>query len=156
MIRRISTFALLILVIAGAVADSQPAGPDLIVSGLDASGAVADHQTLAVSGDVDVTIKNAGGTLASGGFSVVLFEDANGNNAPDGGEPVFGEQAVAGDLAPGAEATVSIPVSGTAAFADNLIHAYVDPHDLVAEVSEGNNSAGSGASCEFHPPIGAF
>ena len=158
------TYLLLVILLLGLsvpqiITTSNPAQaaslPDLVVNSVDDSGVTGNWQTLAISGNISAQIANAG-TAAAGPFNTAFFEDTNGNKAYDSGvDKVLGSAASAG-LAGGATATVSAPVSGTVVFRDNLIYAFADSGNTVAESNEANNYSNSGLSCQFAPTPGAF
>jgi hypothetical protein len=134
------------------------AGPDLTVAAVDSSGVTAECQSAPLSGTISATIDNIGDLPAggSGGYTVLFFEDADGNNAYDAGVDNVLAVADQDGLAAGATAVVSAPVSGSANFRDNLIFALVDSNNEVAEDDETNNLSNSGFGCLFVPATGAF
>lgn len=127
---------------------------DLGVPSMDASGVVGDWQTLAIGGSVDVDVANVGGS-AVGPFDVVLFEDAAGEGSLDGADLVLGSTTV-GLLTGDTTTTLTIPVSGTVRFRQNLIHAVVDAGGDVAETDETNNVAHTGLACLVSPIPGTI
>ncbi len=131
-------------------------GPDLTVAQVDASGVTGDWQTLQIGGSAVARIVNRGDATASGPFKVTFFEDANADGhlrGRPGPRPRrhhrrrprrrrLGERPAA--------------VSGAVLFRDNLVHAFADSENAVAESSETNNVGASGSDCEFMPQPGAF
>ena len=130
--------------------------PDLTVSSVDATGATQNIQTLEINGEVTARVANSEATDAAGPFSVLLFEDRNHNGAFDPGtDNVLGDASVP-MLAADSTTTIPIPVSGRLLFRQNLIYAFVDSDDVVAESREGNNYGNTGAGCKAEPMPGAF
>jgi len=140
------------IAIAMAPSAAPPLGiADLTVNSVDHANVTGDWQTLTIGGTVDVEIENLGGADA-GGFDLLLFEDLNDNGVYDAGtDTQLGLVAVAG-LTAGTSQVESVPVSGEVTFRDNLIHATVDPDDLVGEGNEANNTLDSGEFCQLPPP----
>ena len=60
-------------------------GIDLAVAAVNTSAVTTDAQTLVVGGSVRVEIQNRGGSLFSGQFAVLVFEDRNNNGTYDSG-----------------------------------------------------------------------
>jgi hypothetical protein len=138
---------------------NQPLGlcaPDLIIDELDGSALVSDCQTPAVTGTLTVKISNIGATDTESSFEVVFFEDTNGNGVLDiGSDKVMG--TISQDSIPAGDSIAADgTVSGTVAFLDNLIHAYVDSNNEIAESDEDNNYSNTGLACELIPQPGSF
>ncbi|MBI5184179.1 MAG: VCBS repeat-containing protein [Nitrospinae bacterium] len=137
------------------VVSLSSAGPDLVAAAVDKSGASTDTQTLEITGTVGVRTGNAGDAATPGAFSILLFEDRNLNGLFDaGGDPVLGSAEYAAPLASGEQVTVPVNISGAVLFRDNLIHAWVDSGNAVAEADESNNITDSGRAGRFYPPPG--
>ncbi|MCU7935406.1 MAG: VCBS repeat-containing protein, partial [Candidatus Thiodiazotropha sp. (ex Dulcina madagascariensis)] len=132
-------------------------GQDLIPAGLDGSAVSTDGQSLTVSGVLGVELLNLGDDAVVNGFSVLAFEDRNGNASFDNGvDAVLGNQTHSTGLAAGARVNLSIAVSGTVSFKDNIIYVLVDSEDAIAESDETNNLRHTGQSSQFIPPVGMF
>jgi hypothetical protein len=129
--------------------------PDLVIVDLDVADVVVDCQTLAASGEVRATVRNAGDAATGAAFSVVFFDDVDGSGGLDAGDTVLAE-ATAGPLAPGEEAMVAAPVSGSPRFVNAPIHVVADADGVIAESDETNNGTNSGLACEFAPVPGTF
>lgn len=129
---------------------------DLTVTDVDVSQVTTDCETLAANGTVSATVKNLGGISTGGGFTVLFFEDSNGNGTFDSGIDLVLGSAPSPPLAAGASAVVSAAISATVSFSGNLIYAFADSANVVAETNEANNVNHSGSECSFHPRIGAF
>jgi hypothetical protein len=128
--------------------------PDLDAVAVDARTVINDPQTLALSGSLDVTIKNRGVVTAPAGFQVLAFTDDNHDgrfNAVE--DTALGETTVAAALAAGATTTVNLPLAGQAAFRDAPILVWVDSAQTVVESSEDNNIAASNGQCRLAPPV---
>jgi hypothetical protein len=148
-------FALGVLII-GAFAGTAVAA-DLTVTGVDTSAMTTDCQTLAASGSVSATVRNIGNVATGAGFRVLFFEDRNGNGTYEfGTDLALGDALVAGSLAAGDDTTVTTAVNDTVTFAGNLVYAFADADDDIAETDETNNINQSGAGCQFQPTPGPF
>jgi len=151
---RFWTFALCSCVVLMTVSAPAQAQADLIVNSVDDMGVVADHQNLTIAGSVDVDLENIGTAATGVPFNVAVFEDVNGNGTYETGtDDTLGTLAVAG-LANGASVVVSVALSGSVDFRENLIYAAADTGDAVAETNEANNLSNTGFSCELIPPPG--
>ncbi len=124
---------------------------------MDASNCITNGQTLAISGSVDVDIRNNGTRIVNNSFMTVLFEDRDNNSQFNAGtDNVLGANIVSAGLEPGASVKDEIPVNGFISFADNRIFAFVDSGDSIREGNETNNTTHTMADCEYHPPVGSF
>lgn len=130
--------------------------PDLIVKLVDRSRVTGDWQTLQISGTVAAQIANLGDAPAVGEFIVTFFEDANGNAIFDSSVDTVLGSVVQNGLAAHTAVTVTSNVSGTVTFRDNLIYAFVDSGQAIAESNEANNTSNTGLACEFRPLPGPF
>ncbi|MES1241964.1 MAG: CARDB domain-containing protein [Acidobacteriota bacterium] len=131
--------------------------PDLVIPAIDRSGAVTDLQTLAVTGSLAVTIRNQGNASVTAPFQVSLFQDLDRDGRfTAGSDVVLGTAGHTGSLAPGQADVLAVPVAGTLRFRDDLLWAFADSAGAVAELDEENNLNQTGASCDFHPPVGSF
>lgn len=143
------------IAILGCLAAEARALPDLSISQVDSSAVTGDWQTLIIAGQVAVTVENIGITNATSQFRVKVFEDANGNGTFEAGDTVLGETLIS-SLAAGVTTTVNVSVAGTVTFRNNLIHAFVDSDNQVAESDETNNHGNTGASCISDPLVGTL
>ncbi len=124
---------------------------------MDASNSSTDGQTLAITGFIDIEIKNNGTRPIDSSFLVTLFEDTNNNlNFDAGTDTVLGVKDIPAGLAAGASIGETIPVNGIVTFMDNRIFAYVDSDNALRENNEANNITHSMMDCEYHPPVGSF
>jgi len=131
--------------------------PDLAVKSLTRAGATTDPQTLAVSGHVTAVVANIGTANAPAGVQVIAFHEANRNGAYDPGQDtLLGQVSLELELAPGAQATLLIPVLGVLPFRDAPIHIWLDSTQSVVEQNEMNNIASSAAAAQVLPSIGTF
>ena len=103
-----------------------------------------------------VVLANPGAGTALGPFRLTVFEDrdASGTFEP-GADAVLGEQEVAG-LEAGSSAAVEAPVAGAVSFAGNLVYAFVDSGQVVAEADEANNFGSSSPGCGTPVPGAAW
>ena len=138
------------------IADCVDFEVDLVVDLVDRSSVTGDFQTLAISGTIMADITNQGAAAAVGLFTITFFEDVNANGTFESAvDDVLGSTTRSG-LAAGATVMVNAAVSGTVDFRDNLIYAFVDSGDVIAESREDNNYSNTGLLCEFAPPVGSF
>ena len=131
-------------------------GPDLTITALDTSALITDTQTLQVSGTLKVTVENKGNQPVNAPFAISAFESGNGGITFDASDNILGTDAYESTIPAASTAIVNIPVSGSVLFRDNIITAYTDSTDMVAELDETNNSRSTSQQCEYHPPIGQF
>jgi len=100
------------------------------------------------------TSQNAGSSAFSGSATVLVFEDENVNGAFDSDvDTVLGSQRFEGPIASGATMSLTVPVSAVVRFRDDLVYAFVDSAQEVAEVMISNNLANSGTTSTYQPPI---
>ncbi|MFQ5857870.1 MAG: FG-GAP-like repeat-containing protein, partial [Anaerolineae bacterium] len=137
--------------------DTNVIGPDLVIPAMDRSGTTTDPQALTIVGDVAVQLKNQGNQDVTDPFQVTLFEDTDGDAAfTDGADNVLGQRTYFGSLAIDQSIWLSVAVSGNVLFRDNLIYAYADSQDVIAELDEDNNLNQTGAFCQYLPPESQF
>ena len=129
-------------------------GPDLLISALDLSSLNESAETLSLSGNVTVLVRNDGDTDATTPYEVRLFEDANGDGRQSVGETILGATVVSDPLAIGAETPVSVAVNANVTFHHPLAWARVDAGDAIAEQREDNNTAALFGDCAAAPPAG--
>ena len=147
------TFVSVACALTATAASAQQA--DLIVNSVDASAVSGNWQSLSIGGTLDVEIQNAGNGATAGAFDAVVFEDQNANGAYDVAvDTLLGSQSIAA-LGAGAQTAATIAVSGTVGFRGNLIYAFADAANVIAESDEGNNVSSSGAAFSFQPNPGA-
>ena len=131
--------------------------PDLAVTAIDTSGITTDSQTLAISGNVLVTIKNSGNSNVTVPFDITVFEDTDKDKKlTSGTDNLVGSVTYNYNLVSGASDTLMIPVSGTVLFKDNLLYAMVDSANSVEEINETNNIFNTGEKCKITPSAGTF
>ena len=129
----------------------RAAGPDLEVSGLDASALVQSPGDLQMVGQVLLDVRNLGDEPAVAPFDVVLFVDSDGDRVRGVGEPLLSTTTVESDLPAGAAVTVPLEVDGSTEFHHPLVWALADAADQVAEQREDNNQSPV-FGCEEAPP----
>ena len=130
---------------------------DIQPTSIDMTNTSVDGQTLNLSGDVSVAVVNNGADALDEMFSITLFEDMDFNEAYDEGiDSVIGREAVTAFLGSGETAMFSIEVDADILFKGNLVFAYVDSENRIAESNEDNNIINSMATCEYIPPVGSF
>jgi len=132
-------------------------GIDLAVASVDASALTTDVQTLVIGGSVRVNIQNRGGSLFSGQFAVLLFEDRNNNGTYQiGVDNLLGTETFSGSIDSNAMAPLDVPVSAVVQFRDGPVYAFVDSANQIPELDETNNIGTSTNESKYHPPIGDF
>ena len=132
-------------------------GIDFAVADVDTSAVATDTQTLIISGKVRVNIQNLGGSLFSGSFTLLLFEDRNNNGTYQIGTDIaLGSSEFSGSIASNAAAPLDVPVSGVVLFRDNLVYAFADSSGQITELDETNNIGASGSQSRYQPPSGVF
>ncbi len=116
--------------------------PDLLVNGVDLSGMVFDIDTLEARGDIQVDIGNIGTAEAFGGYTVLLFEDRDGDGAYDEAVDQLLGGALPSVLLPGETVSVTFPLAeGTQlSFRDSILAVVVDSDHLQVELDETNNT----------------
>jgi uncharacterized repeat protein (TIGR01451 family) len=123
---------------------------DLTIDAVGIESLVTDTQTLALSGEVEVTVENRG-TLASGAFALVVFSDADADAAYTAGvDSPLGQIAVA-ELAAGERLVLPLAVAGTVRFRGDRVFAMADAERVVDEWDELNNVGDSSRGCEATP-----
>jgi hypothetical protein len=120
-----------------------------VVASLDVTAVVTDCQTLAIGGTAGAVIRNTGTGGTGSAFTVLFFEDRNGNWTYDAGTDAVLGTATPAALAPGAEALVASPLNGHVLFRGNVIHVFADSEEVVTESDETNNVADT--SPDFSP-----
>jgi sugar lactone lactonase YvrE len=142
------------------VAGDVPAPPpvyDLTVTEVDPAGLEWDGQTLTVAGLVTATIKNQGTTDLGDPFEVLFFDDSDFDRAFNPAiDKTLGRVLVRGPVPAGQSVNVSAELAGDVLFAGNVVWAYVDSRNEVAEADEANNLAPSNPDCIYVPPVGTF
>ncbi len=132
-------------------------GVDLTVASVDASAVTTDPNTLVATGNVHVQIGNQGGSLFSGSFTVLLFEDRNGNGTYESAiDNALGAGTFSGNIDSLGSSPLDVGVSGVVQFRDNLIYAFADSANQIPELDETNNYGHSGLASTYQPPVGDF
>jgi beta-lactam-binding protein with PASTA domain len=124
---------------------------------IDTSDVETNIQSLAISGTIDIDIKNNGTRTVDTDYDITLFEDINNNSDFDADiDAIMGIHTIPPGQSPGETLTATIPIGGGVSFADNRIFAWVDSGNAIRESNEANNITHSMADCEYHPPVGSF
>ena len=133
-------------------------GIDLQVLGIDTGASASDCRSFDLTGTAEVIVTNLGTDPATAPFDLVLFEDlAPQNGVYDVGvDQLAGTTTIMADLVGGGLIRVPVDLSGSLSYRDAILHAQVDPDDVVTEFDEGNNAYDTGLSCEYRSPIGDF
>ncbi|MEM7392976.1 MAG: FG-GAP-like repeat-containing protein, partial [Verrucomicrobiota bacterium] len=130
---------------------------DLSIANIDTSGLIIDGQGPGVGGSVSATVTNLGSEDVTQPFTVLFFDDLNGNALFDPGvDTELGSTLMTDPLAAHASALVTAPLTGPIRFAGSPLRAFVDRDDVIDEGNEENNIAGTDLQCTFVPPAGAF
>jgi len=124
-------------------------GADLVAHSMSVGGAVADPQTLVLSGTVAVSFENAGSMHVAPGFEVAVFEDLNldGTFTADQ-DHLFGAVAMEEAVLAGESTRVEVPVFGQLRFRENVLLAMVDARQIVPETDETNNVVRDLVECD--------
>ncbi|MCP3964367.1 MAG: tandem-95 repeat protein, partial [bacterium] len=131
--------------------------PDLLIPAMDRSGVVTDLQTLAISGTLAVDLLNQGNLSVTDDFTVTVWEDSDGDGELDAAvDNVLGQAVHSGTVAADQTVTLQVAIAGAVLFRDNVIHAFVDSAEVIAERDEDNNLNSTGALCEVLAPAGQF
>ena len=127
-------------------------GVDLTVTAVDIATFATEATTLVATGPIQVGVRNAGGTVFSGQYDVLLFADGDGdalyNNNVD---QLLGSGTFSNTIGPAEIVTTSVTAAGVVQFRDNLVYAFVDSRQAVPELDEGNNVGHSGLSSRYQP-----
>ena len=104
---------------------------------VDPSAAGIDPQTLVLTGQVAVEVSNGGTVDAVVPFEVTIFEDLDRDGVLGGADNPLGTVTYALGLLVGETATIDVPVAGTLLFDNNLLYAFADSGEVIAERWEG-------------------
>ncbi|MDX2200031.1 MAG: putative Ig domain-containing protein [Phycisphaerae bacterium] len=127
--------------------------PDLVITSLDTSALSGDWQSLAIEGNVEITVKNAG-MASSVSCDVEVFEDQDFDGRVDIGiDRVLGSVEVP-PTAPGESRLLAIGVRGAVLFRGSRLIAFVDPMGANSESSVLNNQLDTTRTCERPPVFG--
>lgn len=136
-----------------------PSNADLIIKDLVTSALFYNGQLLTISGTISATVTNQGTDAVNSPFSVLFFEDLNGNQRYDSGiDNALGSTQVAALLSAGQSVPVTAQLSGHVQFSSNVIWGFVDSSSVVAESDEANNTARTSSvvapqSGQFNPVV---
>ena len=129
---------------------------DLTISMIDVSNFSSDCQSLVATGTISITVDNNGTSGTGSGFTVLAFEDADGNGLFDRDlDLVLGSKDLE-MLAAGESVTATVDTSGMVSFSGNIVYGYADSSGSIPESDEDNNYYNSGLNCEFEPVPGTF
>ncbi|MDX1409922.1 MAG: CARDB domain-containing protein, partial [Saprospiraceae bacterium] len=130
--------------------------PDLIISEVDKSGVVTDHETLHLSGNLQVTATNLGTANATQSFTVLAYFDIDRNGVFNrnfiSGDPILGEVVVDG-LTLGEVEQLSIPMDGSVTYRGAPISVWIDSKQNVVELNEDNNTYNTAVECKVNGQV---
>ncbi len=134
-------------------------GPDLMPTKIDLSSMTTDTQTLSAGGKAYVTFQNKGDDKITTPFTVLVFEDRDGDAAYTAGVDLslgsslvtYGTSTAPPALWPESAGTAAVPLAGTVAFLHSPLYALIDSGDAVREQDETNNILASCKDCETAP-----
>ena len=130
---------------------------DLVITDIDVSGLLYDGQNLTVSGNIQATIKNQGFGTVQSDFTILFFEDRDGNGAFDSGvDAALGETVVSGVLPTNQSIQVEALLSGEVLFGSAPVLGFVDSNDQILEIDELNNFRRGNRGCTLEPIVGQF
>lgn len=122
--------------------------PDIVVTALDTLQASTDPQTLALQGQLLVTLANQGTSAAPSAFTVLVFYDADRNGRFEAEtDLVLGSTPVPAGLAVQAQITVSVNVAGQLPFRDAPLTVWADSQQQLVELTAQNNVRTSASIC---------
>ncbi|MCP3977699.1 MAG: DUF11 domain-containing protein, partial [bacterium] len=124
---------------------------DLEVVAVDAASMITDLQSLGVSGTVRVEIENLGNGDAAVPFEISLWQDADGDGVLTGADGLLAQAPAAGGVLSGETVAFDLAVAGTVSFRDNLIYAFADSAEEIAELDETNNTGNTADGCVAIP-----
>lgn len=120
--------------------ESETLLPDLIVTQIDKSNTNTSQQSIELSGEVTVSLKNKGTSDTRQSFELVAFEDKNTNKIFDANDQILGKKVVNNQSLPiNSELKINLPVSGKLKFRDAVFGVFIDSKSEVAEQNEQNN-----------------
>lgn len=118
----------------------QQSNVDLTVTAINTSDVITDSQTLAISGNLEVTVQNLGSSASNTQFTILAFEDRNLNGKYDSGTDLqLGFTLVSQNIVANSSTSVSIALSAAVTFKGNLIYVFADSGNAIQEINEGNN-----------------
>lgn len=124
--------------------------PDYYIAGIASNALVVAPSTLSVSGQVTVTVGNGGIGDSTAPFYVSVYEETVRDLQFDPlTEREFGRVQVTQNIPINGSIQVTVPVSGTASFAQSMITAMADSTHAVGEINEYNNSLPVAPSCPY-------
>ena len=113
--------------------------PDLAIDSVDANQMTVNDYTHEVSGQASAQISNLGDADASGTFTIIFFDDVDGDGAYDPAEDTLLGSTTQSGLESLDSTQVTAEVSGVAEASSDRVYAFVDSDQLVLEVDETNN-----------------
>ena len=141
---------------------------DLTPSIFSLNSVVTNTQTLAISGQVEVEIRNLGTRTVENEYNVMIFEDINNNEKYDSLDNILGKLTIPKETkyyknynnpkAPQGNDSIRVPVTvkGTVLFSGNLIYAFVDSDNKITEKNENNNIKSNMEDKTCPPPIEGY
>lgn len=136
--------------------DVQVLLPDLMVKSVSRTGAMTDPQSLALSGNISVTVANAGSAESQTPVAALAFYDVDRDGRYDPSLDTALGQAEILPMGLGQEQAVDVAVQGVLPFRDAPIHVLVDSLEVLAEANEANNVATTASICELKPDRASF
>jgi hypothetical protein len=134
---------------------SALAASNLTGTALTAPAASGDCAGLAVSGSVDLEVRNEGPDDLSVPVDVLAFADLDGDGAyTPGTDTDLGTAGLSPPLAAGAGVLVAVPLGGELPFRDAPVHLWIDSGSVEAESDETDNVASTAELCSL-PPVGS-
>lgn len=131
--------------------------PDLTVEAIDLSSVAQDQDTLTMTGNAIVTVKNQGFVYENGAVDLVVFFDADGSGTfESANDIVLGSTTIATPVYPISHVDVTLAIDGSLPFRDAPIYAMVDPGNSVVEENETNNSLTNQSVCRAERPVGSI
>ena len=129
-------------------AEVQQLKPDLTIGAMDLSGVEHDPVDLTLLGSAAITVENIGTSAATAPLDVLAFYDVANDGVYDPEVDIrLGTGSYGGDLDPGTQVQLAVPLSGRLPFRDAPIRFWVDSAEINVELDESNNYATTAGNC---------
>lgn len=120
---------------------------DMAITELDISQLQSNQSDFSVSGSISGVMVNRGNTLVSQSINVIAFEDLNRDGEYTDADIHLGNSIVDAVLDVDSSLSFSVDVSGMQSFRDAPITIMLDANNVVAELSEANNTKVTAGLC---------
>ncbi|MEC7547020.1 MAG: carboxypeptidase regulatory-like domain-containing protein [Pseudomonadota bacterium] len=120
---------------------------DMAITELDISQLQSNQSDFSVSGSVSGVMVNRGNAIVSQSINVIAFEDLNRDGEYTDTDIHLGSSIIDAVLDVDSSLSFSVDVSGMQSFRDAPITVMLDANNVVAELSEANNTKVSAGLC---------